>query len=415
MLSHYVTIAFKVLLRRKFFTFISLFGISFTLMVLVVVTALLDHMLVPLAPESRQDRMLYAEHGVMWGPNNITQGSLGFKLFDRYARDLPGVEAIAIASAGGLVDSYVNGAKIQSHLKRTDGEYWQVFDFTFYEGSPYSPRDVDEARFVAVINRTTRARFFGDGPAVGQTIEAGGQRFRVVGVVQDISQVRPFVYSDIWVPHTTSRSSQYRDQLMSGFRAVVLAEDSALLSQIREEFNSRLQRVEFDDPRRYTNIVAPLETRFGMLARGMPFADPRALESQSWKLAAILGLAGLLFSLLPTIDLVNINISRIMERASEIGVRKAFGASSRTLVGQFIVENVLLTIVGGLLGLGLAAFVVRALNQLGVPQYLALTINLRVFAYGLLLAMAFGLLSGAYPAWRMSRLHPSEAIRGGAR
>ena len=51
--------------------------------------------------------------------------------------------------------------------------------------------------------------------------------------------------------------------------------------------------------------------------------------------------------LLPAINLVNLNVSRILERASEIGVRKAFGASSRTLVGQFVVENVVLTLVGG--------------------------------------------------------------------
>ena len=59
--------------------------------------------------------------------------------------------------------------------------------------------------------------------------------------------------------------------------------------------------------------------------------------------------------LLPTLNLVNINISRIMERASEIGVRKAFGASSRTLVGQFVVENIILTLVGGAFGLVLSA------------------------------------------------------------
>ncbi len=53
--------------------------------------------------------------------------------------------------------------------------------------------------------------------------------------------------------------------------------------------------------------------------------------------------AALLFMLLPTVNLVNLNVSRIMERASEIGVRKAFGASSRTLVGQFVVENLVLT------------------------------------------------------------------------
>ena len=61
--------------------------------------------------------------------------------------------------------------------------------------------------------------------------------------------------------------------------------------------------------------------------------------------------------LLPTVNLVNINLSRILDRASEIGVRKAFGASSRTLVGQFVVENLVLTLIGGAIGLLLAAAV----------------------------------------------------------
>ena len=61
-----------------------------------------------------------------------------------------------------------------------------------------------------------------------------------------------------------------------------------------------------------------------------------------------------LFMALPTLNLVNINLSRILERSSEIGVRKAFGASSRTLVGQFVMENVILTLVGGALALVLS-------------------------------------------------------------
>jgi putative ABC transport system permease protein len=113
--------------------------------------------------------------------------------------------------------------------------------------------------------------------------------------------------------------------------------------------------------------------------------------------------------------LINVNVSRIMERASEIGVRKAFGASSRVLVGQFVVENVVLTLVGGALGLVLAGLLLRVLNASGLIQYADLSLNLRVFAYGFGLALLFGLFSGVYPAWRMSRMHPVEALKGAAR
>ena len=129
------------------------------------------------------------------------------------------------------------------------------------------------------------------------------------------------------------------------------------------------------------------------------------------KLTVFLVTAALLFVTLPTVNLVNVNISRILERASEIGVRKAFGAPTRSLVAQFVVENVLLTLAGGAIGLLLSAFVLRALNQSGMFAHSAFSVNGRVFAYGVLLAVAFGIFSGVYPAWRMARLHPVEALR----
>ena len=105
----------------------------------------------------------------------------------------------------------------------------------------------------------------------------------------------------------------------------------------------------------------------------------------------------LLFSLLPAVNLVNLNMSRIMERASEIGVRKAFGASSRTLVGQFVVENLVLTLIGGAAGSSSRARRSGALNASGLIPYAHFTMNVRVFLYGLGLAVFFGLLSGRLP------------------
>ena len=98
MLKHYIVLATKVLLRRKFFTFISLFGISFTLLVLTIATAMLDHAFVPAAPETLQDRTLAAQAAVLFGPHNETRASAGFQLLDQFARNLPCVERLALFS-----------------------------------------------------------------------------------------------------------------------------------------------------------------------------------------------------------------------------------------------------------------------------------------------------------------------------
>jgi putative ABC transport system permease protein len=423
MLKHYLLLSLKVLLRRRFFTFISIVGISLTLLVLVVVTALIDHQLAPIAPETRQDLTLTSTAAIMYGETADGRDqwccTAGFMLYDRYARNLPGATAVSIFSNRRPVFSYFDGRKIESQLKRTDAAFWTILDFTFLEGRPYSAAEVDAADMVAVINRSTRDKFFGEGAASGQTLDADGRRFRVVGVVEDVSMIRNVPFADIWVPYTTHKSTAWRTGLMGEFGAMVMAASRTQLTGIRDEFNRRLagiSRSEFPDPQVYHAIVAPFETKFDALAREVgPMTDRANPDPQGWRV--VLGFSALLlmFLLLPTVNLVNINVSRIMERASEIGIRKAFGASSRTLVGQFIVENIILTTVGGLVGLLLSAFVLRAVNVSGMIPYSTLSVNWRVFVYGLLLAVVFGVISGVYPAWRMSRLHPAEALAGGRR
>ncbi len=412
MLRHYLTMTIAVLKRRPFYTAISLFGISFTLLVLMVVTAMADHALAPMAPESRQDRMLGVVSARMFGPDNAWSSNGGYMLFDKHARNLPGVEELTIFSSWQTVSTYLGDQRITSNIKRTDGAFWRVFDFTFLEGSPYSQADVDEARFVAVLTRATREKLFSGQPALGKTFEADGQTFRVVGVVENVPDIRIVPYADFYVPTTTSKSDAYKREIMGGFIAVALARTTDDLPKIREEFNARLTRITLPD-KSYTTLVAPFETKYDTIARESPFADRQSPDRQGPKLTLLLVILALLFVTLPTVNLVNVNISRILERASEIGVRKAFGAPMRTLVAQFVVENVFLTLLGGALGLVLSAFVLRALNQSGFIAHSAFTINARVFAYAVLLAIGFGLISGVYPAWRMARLRPVEALKGG--
>jgi putative ABC transport system permease protein len=413
MLKHYLTMTLAVLKRRPFYTAISLFGISFTLLVLMVMTAMADHMLAPMAPESRQPRMLGVHSAVMFGPNSTWSSDAGYLLFDRYARNLPGVEDLTIFSSFQTVSTYLGETRISSSLKRTDAAFWRVFDFTFLEGGPYGQSDVDEARFVAVISRESRQRLFGGAAALGKSFEADGQTFRVVGVVENVSDMRFVPFGDLFTPLTTAKSDAYKQQIMGGFHAVALARTTDDMPIIREEFNARLTRVELPDPEQNKALVAPFETHYDSIAREGPWADRKSPERQGYKLTLLVAVLALLFVTLPTVNLININVSRILERASEIGVRKAFGAPTRTLVAQFVVENVILTLAGGAIGLVLSALVLRALNQSGFIAHAAFAVNLRVFGYAVLLAVGFGLISGVYPAWRMARLHPVEALKGG--
>src|SRR5262245_19637078 len=141
MLLSSIKIAMKVLLRRKFYTFISLFAICFTLVVLNTATAMLDATFGPAAPETKIDRTLGIYGAQLRGERWRRTGYAGYALLDRYVRNLPGVELMSISTFPGAVTTYPNGERVTIYMKQTDGAFWQILDFDFLEGAPFTEED----------------------------------------------------------------------------------------------------------------------------------------------------------------------------------------------------------------------------------------------------------------------------------
>ncbi|HKX28614.1 MAG TPA: ABC transporter permease [Blastocatellia bacterium] len=410
MLKNYLKLAFKVLLRRKFFTLINLFAISLTLMVLMVATAVLDQIFGPLPPEANRHRTLGVYYAKMSGPQSVSSGFPGYRFLDRYVRNLPQAEKVSICSIFETTTVYRQGEPIKLWLKYTDGAFWEILGFDFLEGGPFTADDDRNGHLVAVINEATRGKFFDGQPAVGRNLEIDGRQFRVIGVVANAPFLRLLPFADIWIPHGSTRVRS--NEMIGNYLGMILARDAQDIPTIKAEFQARLSQVEFDDPKQFNHFESAPETFFEyssrLLSQDSPGSRPGLL------LAGLIG-GAILFMLLPAINLININLSRIMERSSEIGVRKAFGASSWTVLSQFVIENVMLTLLGGAIGLALSRIVLFEITASGLIPWADFQLNYRIFGYGLLMAVCFGLLSGVYPAWKMSRLHPVDALKGGGR
>jgi putative ABC transport system permease protein len=416
MIQNYLKLALTVLTRRKFFTFISLFGISLTLVVLVVATAILDDALAAKGPESRFDRALVMYRVEQYGPHTSESMNPGYGFLDKYVLHLPGIERATAFTETLQRTIYRSGVRIDTRLKRTDANYWKVLDFHFLEGRPFTADEESRGAFVAVITDDLRQKLFGGAPAAGRTMEIDGQNFRIIGVVPAVSFTRTAAYSEIWTPITTAKSSAYRTQMMGSFVGVVLLRDAGDRRRVQSAFADIVPHLPLSDPKEFTGWRAGLDTQFEAYARGIvdgPFGR-RFHTLAATFLRVVLLLLGVLFMTLPALNLITLNLSRILERAPEIGVRKAFGAPRRALVSQFVLENVVLALIGGVIAFILAVFVLALLNRSGVIPHAHFTPNLRVFGYGMLVAAFFGVFSGAYPAWRMSRLDPVTALRGGA-
>ncbi|GAB2472470.1 ABC transporter permease [Hymenobacter qilianensis] len=413
MLLSYLKIAWKVLLRRKFFTFISLFGISFTLMVLLVIVAMSDNAQGAHAPESRIKRMAFItfiSQRFKDGGQMNTPPSPYF--LDKYVRPMKTPEKMTFYSMFHATPSYVGNKKLELDLKFTDNFFWEIFDFNFLEGKPYNANDLRDANRVVVISQTTAREYFGvDKGVVGRTIEVDQTKFRVIGVVSDVPVLRFNSYAEVWAPMTTTKADIRNPALGGEYFAALLAPEGTDLAAIDAEYQQVIKHVANPNPDVkgiYTHADGLLATFTRQL-----FGQGESESDQTTLFYFIAFGLALLFMSLPALNLVNINLSRIMERSSEIGVRKAFGATSTTLVGQFLIENIFLTLLGALVGLLLAYGALELISGSSFIPYAQLTLNLRVFAWALLAAVFFGVLSGVYPAFKMSRVQPIQALKGG--
>ena len=411
MLLNYLKIAWKVLLRHPFYTFITLFGISLTLTVLMVLTSFIDHLVGSHYPEYKRNRSLYLLHmRLSDSTKSASSGSdFSYKFLKQHALLLKTPEKVALVSIWAWANSYIDGKRIKVKSKFSDANFWDVTDFTFLEGKPYTEQNIANADPVAVITDAFRTDYFGlNTTAVGRTIEVDNARYRVIGVVKAAPITRLFTSAEVYLPYTLPKSNYQKGDYLGSFNAIILARSRNDFKAIQDEYNQSVKRISIPFVDGWLNV-------FHVETEAKPYLDTFIQNfptgPSTTTVYTIIALIMLLFMLLPTINLVNLNVGRSMERASEIGVRKAFGAPVRVLLGQFVIENVFITVLGGLIALGLSVLILSLINQSGWILHSDLTINLSVLAISVLLCLLFGILSGVIPAWRMAKLPIADALK----
>jgi len=380
----------------------------------VLITSVLDHTFGAHYPEKKLGRILSVTMGLVKSKKGgISSGPLFSPyFFKKYVKTLKTPEKISMSSFHNSIQIYKDKKKIKLGIKYVDSEFWEILDFNFLEGKAFNKDDVDNISNVAVINQKIKNQYFNGEESVGKYIEADGKNFRIIGVVENVSILRIMPYADIWVPlgHTSTDLNKISIAATQfpGWFTMILARNKKDFPKIKSEFQKHLENIEFPEGK-YEWLLTNASSYQEALARQLF----RKKEGNIGPFMFVLYLLMTIFMILPAINLVNINVSRIIERSSEIGIRKSFGASSITLIGQFIVENVIITMIGGLISLILASIILGIFNQTGLLPDTHLALNFRIFITSMMIALFFGLLSGVYPAFKMSKLQPAEIIQGG--
>jgi putative ABC transport system permease protein len=415
MIKNYLKITWAVMKRRKFYTFISLFGISLTLTILILLSAFFKSFLAPDYPEGRnRDRTLYISN--IRELDRKAQGSwqnpVSLHFVNTYVKTLTTPEKVGVITSPNSTNTYVNARPDKYEFRYTDATFWEIVDFEFLEGRAFTAETLKNNEQVTIISDDFRDRHYGKGASVvGKQLEIGKVMTRIVGVVRGVPFTQLYTGSEVYYPMNMDNTPPTTFYNGNNF-VLILAKTAADVPKVKEEFAAMMPKIPIlahGDFKADTLIVNP-ETYAASITRSISGSDGDSGLSTFLTIAAIFAF---LFMLLPALNLVNINISRIMERASEIGIRKAFGGSIRDLTLQFIIENVLLTAAGCVIALVLSAGIIQILNENGVGSLktLSLTINWTVVGIATVLSLVFGLMSGVLPAYRMAKLPIAEALK----
>jgi putative ABC transport system permease protein len=405
MFSNYLMVALRNLTRNKGFATLNILGLSIGIAAAALIFLWIED-------ELSYNDYFKNKQNIYIVKNNQTYDGITFT-FDAtpgllaagMQADLPGIKHAARCSWPATVLYTVGDKRIYEQGYYIDSSFLKIFDLRFRSGLP--PNVFADPQSVLISEKMAK-KFFGEVDVTGKSILFDNkQSFIIRGVFKDLPEnvtfkaewFAPFkVYLDnnAWLQHWANNGTQ----------TYVLVEPSANVDQLNKRlYNYILSK---DEDAKYAKpFIFPME-KWRLYDK---FVNGRQ-DGGRIKYVKIFGVIAWAILLIACINFMNLATARSDRRAKEVGIRKVLGAEKKMLMGQFILESIMLSILSAFIAIGLIALVLPGFNVLVEKNLFIDLLKPAHLFFIVTIILLCGLMSGSYPAFYLSSFNPAKVLKG---
>lgn len=386
---------------------------------------------VEISPVSQRTRIMLGINLHMSDPSGNRDGStsgLNLQVARRLYNNLEGVEDMSYVEAWDYTDDFsLPGEETVTVMTRkVDDNFWRLYDFRFIDGRPFDAAECDADSKLVVLSRGMARRLFGEENVAGRQVEIHMQPFTVVGVVEDVNPILGEAFAQAWCIFSVKKCSESDyDEWFGNASVRLLLKPGTDPAAVKKQVEVRYRQLA-EEAGKDTEGMRPIYHDQPYTAEdvgagiGGSNSSPTT-ETQrhtNWIIYALL-------IILPAINLSSMTRGRLRHRVAEIGVRRAFGARRSDIIRQLFGENLIITFVGGLIGLVLSLLFMMfastflftyqvgfgsSLEVLNALPDIGMLFRWGNFVIALVACLILNIMSATVPAWRASLVEPAVAL-----
>ncbi|QHS63224.1 ABC transporter permease [Chitinophaga agri] len=419
MLKNYLKIAWRNLSRKKAYSAINITGLAIGITCCILIMMYVQDELSYDRYNTRFDRIYRVTHAYRNAKNadrNVAPSPEEYQVWGNaptapaLAADFPQIEKIVqFTSPNTFLLEHGDKHFQEEGMVFTDSTVFDVFSWKMLAGNP---KQALVAPNSIVLTQSLARKYFGDQNPVGKTLRVENQEaFTVTGMIEDVPANSHLTFQAL-VSMTTFikwRPEIFNEWGYIDFYTYFLLAPHTNIKTLAAKIPDYVSRhYPKNNNDLYTIAFEPLSAAY-LHSKAQRQPGPTGSLSNVY----IFSMIGIFILLIACINFVNLSTARSMERAREVGVRKAVGAYQRGLIYQFLTESILISFAAVLLSVILTTIALPFISEIsGKPLNYKLLLSWKITPILAIMPFLLGLLAGTYPAWVLSRFRPVEVLKG---